>query len=246
MYRIVNYLFVGLLINVVFHCQGHSQNPSTETLRKTYQTKLNNLSYRLQKEVKQSEQKIAIQQRYLDSLAIILDILEQDREHLKNLVSFNQQKKNIYKLKIMAYNEFLLRKDSFIKEIKKSINNKKPSIVIQTPTLKVEYIVVNSINQLDQEKTGSSYRERTVKKLKARFSLADNKAAKTGKKNLIVLFIDNKRQIFYAATQNFIFDNSQQNFVFTYTKEKLLDRGQYSLEVHCDGKKIGSTTFSIR
>lgn len=253
MYTTIKYLSSALLITIVSYNACISQNPitekpdSTEILRKNFRTKLNNLSHRLKLEIKESEQKITAQRHYLDSLITILDMMEQDREKLKNLIQFTRPKFYTYKLKIEAYNRFFNRKDSLIKEIEEGIKNKKTAIPIkQSTALRVDLITINYIDKQGKEHSGGSYRKRNVKELKVRFSLADNKAAKLGKKSFIILFFNPKGKIFYSTAENFIFDNSQQIFAFTYKKDTPFNRGKYTVGIHCEGKEIGQATFSIR
>ena len=258
--------------------------------KESYETRLNTVKRLLKQEIARAKQDGEENQLYQDSLSKVLDSVVKSQENLKNLVRFTQQQNESYKLKIAAYEELLIRKDYLMRDMKGTIkrqgeqltelrkeNNRVLEQVGKTKeeitkykerfakagVLKAENITINSVDRRGKERSGGSYRERRINRLKIRFSLADNKAAKIGQKTVYMLLKDdtgqtlvppvgsgrfklNGNETYYTASQSFLFDNSQQNLNFTFQKDKELGKGRFTVELYSEGEKIGIGSFSVR
>lgn len=53
-------------------------------------------------------------------------------------------------------------------------------------------------------------------------------------------------QSLYTAKQNFTFSNSNENLLFYWDKSPAMTVGTYTVNVYCEGVKIGSTTFTLK
>lgn len=295
---LVGFILLLVVLNVVL-IYMILQNKNSEIQKKeallkqqkeSYETRLNTVKRLLKQEIARAKQDGEENQLYQDSLSKVLDSVVKSQENLKNLVRFTQQQNESYKLKIAAYEELLIRKDSLMRDMKATINRQGEQLTelrlknnkameevgkskqevseykkrfAKAGVLKAENITINSVDRRGKERSGGSYRERRISKLKIRFSLADNKAAKIGQKTVYMLLKDdtgqtlvppvgsgrfklNGNETYYTASQSFLFDNSQQNLNFTFQKDKDLGKGRFIVELYSEGEKIGIGSFSVR
>lgn len=130
-------------------------------------------------------------------------------------------------------------------------------------TLKAENIVIAAVNSRGRERT-DEFRNRHLERLKVSFNLADNKVAQAGTKDIYVqIFTPNNqvifdvakgsgtfnidgREEFFTASQEILFDNSQQQLTYYYEKGSDYDPGIYNVRIYADGQEIGSKTFEVR
>ena len=130
-------------------------------------------------------------------------------------------------------------------------------------TLKAENIVIAAVNSRGRERT-DEFRNRHLEKLKVSFSLGDNKVAQAGTKDIYVQVVSPTNQVifdvakgsgtfnidgreeFYTATQDILFDNSQQQLTYFYEKGSDYNSGVYTVKIYADGVMIGSETFEVR
>lgn len=130
-------------------------------------------------------------------------------------------------------------------------------------TLKAENIVVAAVNSRGRERT-DEFRNRQLEKLKVSFSLADNKVAQPGTKDIYVQVLTPNNQVifdvargsgtfniegreeFYTAKQDILFDNSQQQLIYFYEKGSGYSSGVYTVKIYADGYIIGSKTFEVK
>ena len=130
-------------------------------------------------------------------------------------------------------------------------------------TLKAENIQIAAVNSRGRERT-DEFRNRQLEKLKISFSLAENKVAQPGTKDIYVqVFTPNNqvifdvakgsgtfnidgREEFFTAKQDILFDNSQQQLTYFYEKGSDYASGVYTVRIYADGFVIGSKTFEVR
>ena len=130
-------------------------------------------------------------------------------------------------------------------------------------TLKAENIVIAAVNARGRERT-DEFRNRQLQKLKVSFSLAENKVAQAGTKDIYVQVITPNNQVifdvakgsgtfnidgreeFYTAKQDILFDNSQQQLTYFYEKGSDYTPGVYNVRIYADGVVIGSKSFEVR
>jgi len=295
---LVGFILVLVVLNVVLiylilqnkNAEIQQKEALLKQQKESYETRLNTVKRLLKQEIARAKQDGEENQLYQDSLSKVLDSVVKSQENLKNLVRFTQAQNQSYKLKIAAYEELLIRKDSLMRDMKATINRQgeqltelrkknneamekvgKTNVALKeyekkfakAGVLKAENITINSVDRRGKERTGGSYRERRIDKLKIRFSLADNKAAKIGQKTIYMLLKDDTgqtlvppvgsgrfkiegRETSYTSSQSFLFDNSQQNLTFTFQKDNELGKGRFTIELYSEGERIGVGSFAVR
>src|SRR5690554_637467 len=130
-------------------------------------------------------------------------------------------------------------------------------------TLKAENIQIAAVNSRGRERT-DEFRNRQLEKLKISFSLAENKVAQPGTKDIYVQDITQHNQVifdvakgsgtfniagreeFFTAKQDILFDNSQQQLTYFYEKGSDYTTGVYTVKIYADGFVIGSKTFEVK
>lgn len=129
--------------------------------------------------------------------------------------------------------------------------------------LKAENIHIYGVNKRGKERE-DEFRPRQVEKLKITFSLAENKVAPIGGRDIYirimqpngkVLFdvahgsgsftIDGK-ELFYTAKQEILFDNTKQELTFYYEREKDYEEGVYTVEIYATDYTIGKKDFTVK
>ena len=129
--------------------------------------------------------------------------------------------------------------------------------------LKAENIEVIAVSKSGKEKTGV-LRSRRLDKLKVTFSIEKNDVAPLEAKEIMIRVIDENEQVifdvnkgsgsfmldgketFYTASQDILFDNSNQLLTFFYEKGSDYVSGTYKVEVFTDGYSMGATSFIVK
>ncbi len=129
--------------------------------------------------------------------------------------------------------------------------------------LKVENIRIAAVNERGRERE-SPFRSRQVGQLKIEFNIAENNVAPIEGKKILIRIIDengqvlfdvargsgtfmyNGKEAFYTASQDILFDNTQQRLTYLYDKGSDYVPGSYTLEVYTDDYLMGSGTFEVR
>lgn len=131
--------------------------------------------------------------------------------------------------------------------------------------LRAENVTANALNARGKERDGGSYKARQVDKVKISVRLAPNGLAKQGGKELYIRVLDpsgavvsdlatgsgeftcNGQGMVYTAMQRFTFDNSRQQIDFVYGRGgKRFNEGRHTIEVYCEGFRIGESEFTVR
>ena len=129
--------------------------------------------------------------------------------------------------------------------------------------LKVENVRIVSVSDKGKERE-SPFKSRQLGKLKVDFNIAENNVAPIEGKKIMIRVIDQNNQVifdvargsgtfmldgreeFYTASQEILFDNTQQKLSFLYEKGSEYAAGTYTLEVYTDGYKMGSGQFIVK
>ncbi len=179
--------------------------------------------------------------------------------------------KEIERLKDL--NEALLTENTDLKveknQLNRSINELSESKeeletkVALASHLEVENIKVYAVARNGKEREGS-FRRKQIEKIKIEFDIAKNDVAPIEGKDILIRIIDPNEQIifdvskgsgtfmmdgkeaFYTLLQSIVFDNSEQQLSFEYTKGSDYISGQYRIEVLTDGYRMGSRQFTIK
>lgn len=131
--------------------------------------------------------------------------------------------------------------------------------------LHAERVTVNAVNARGKERDGGSYKARQLDKIKISVRLAPNGLAKQGEKDLYVRVLDpsgavisdratgsgdftyNGQGMVYTAMQRFTFDNSRQQVDIIYGRGgRPFNEGSHTVEVYCEGFRIGEGEFTVK
>lgn len=279
---LIGFILVLVALNIVLiymiiqnkNAEIDAQKKLRTQQKESYETNLKNLSRRLKQEIARSKQEGEENKKYQDSLLSALKDVEEDRDKLKNAKTFSQAQIQQYKLKIAAYEELLIQKDSLMRQFKGTIarqreqmtdlrkeNNKVLEQVGKTKeeiqkykqrfakagVLKAENITINRVNRRGKEKGGGSYRERNIEELKIYFTLADNKAAKIGQKAIMMLLKDDTGQTLVPAVGGGRFEINGVKTSYTASQSFLFDNSQQTLVFKYlnKNKDLGKGKFTI-
>lgn len=129
--------------------------------------------------------------------------------------------------------------------------------------LKAENIKIVALNNRGKERD-SPFKSRQVGKIKIDFNLAENSVAPIEGKKILVRIIDENQQVlfdvargsgtfifngkeeFYTASQEILFDNTQQRLSFIYDKGSDYVSGTYTTEIYTDDYLIGQGQFVVK
>jgi cell division protein ZapB len=129
--------------------------------------------------------------------------------------------------------------------------------------LKIENFSIVALNDKGKERN-SPFRARQVAQLKVEFNIAQNNVAPIEGKKIMIRVIDENGQVlfdvargsgtvllngkeeFYTASQEILFDNTQQKLSFLYDKGSEYVPGTYNLEVYTDDYMMGSGQFVVK
>lgn len=131
--------------------------------------------------------------------------------------------------------------------------------------LRAESVTVDAINKRGKEKEGGSYKAKRIDKIKISVRLAPNGLAKQEEKTLYMRVLDpsgavisdmatgsgeftyNGQGMIYTAMQRFNFDNSRQEVDFVYGRGgQRFNEGRHTIEIYCEGFRIGEGEFTVK
>ena len=238
-----------------------------------YSESLSRLSTRLKQEIAHSKKFGQEQQKYQDSLTKVLANVEADRDNLKQAVALTQTQMNAYKLKIAAYEELLIRKDSLmisLKEINTMLGDKNHRLnlrinkaiedkvkieqeskqlkntIKQAAGLKVKDIVIKRVNRRGKSKTGKVFRERNISQLQVYLSFIDNELIKIGNKSVMMLLKDEMGKTLIPSSGSGTFDLAGQETSYTMAQSFLYDKSAQTIMFNYDkDKPLGKGKFIV-
>lgn len=135
--------------------------------------------------------------------------------------------------------------------------------VTMAAALKADRILVDAITDRGKVKEGPELKSRHIHKLRITFRLPQNSIAQVGGKDIYLrviepdgatlfntstgggLFEFEGKEIPYTLQQNILFENNNQQVVFTYLKGNTFRPGQHTAELYAEGFKIGEANFSV-
>lgn len=148
---------------------------------------------------------------------------------------------------------------SKIDAVRKDLADKVSSAQI----LRAEQILLFSIDKKGREEENDAFKAKKVDMLGVEFNIGDNKVAKKENKVIMLRVIDpngnplsdpatgggsitlNGKQTVYSMKQSFLFDNNKPKVEFRWKPANRLVSGSYTVEIYCEGFKIGEAPFEI-
>lgn len=178
----------------------------------------------------------------------------------------------IKQLKVL--NEQLAEENTTLKVEKNQLNqtvqqleqNKQElaSKVAVASRLQIEGMRINAINDNGKERDGGEYRNRHIEQLKIQFTVVENEIAPIEGKELLLRviapdgnvlfdvtrgsgsFTFEKREMFYTAKQEILYDRKSQLVTFLYSKGSDYAIGQHKVEVYTDDYLMGKGSFMVK
>jgi myosin heavy subunit len=201
-----------------------------------------------QDQLKQYKEKI-------DAYEILLKKKDQEIDKLRETANVLYDKNNELK---DEKNKLLVEKNEIDQERDK-LKNK----VEAAAALKTENLVVNAINDKGKEVSGGQYRAKNITKISVSFNIAENRLAKIGNREVFMRIVEptgtvlatagtsgkfdmNGQTATYTARQQILFDNSRQPISFQYKRGGEYNAGRHTVEIYCEGEKIGIGSFDVR
>ena len=185
---------------------------------------------------------LLIKDKEIEQLKILNDELSEENTTLK--VEKNKLNVSIQKL----------QKDT--KELQQK--------VAQASRLEISAFKVIAINDRGKERDNGEYRNRHIKQLKIQFTVLENEIAPIEGKELLIRilapdgnilfdvtrgsgsFTFNKRELFYTAREEILYDRNSQLVSFLYEKGSEYAIGQYTVEVYTDDYMMGTGSFIVK
>ncbi|MFC6999359.1 hypothetical protein [Rufibacter roseus] len=147
-----------------------------------------------------------------------------------------------------------------------STNQELEQKVALASKLEAQNIQVTIINSRGKEKEDSDeeYKAKRVDKIKVAFKLGKNEVAPKGSKEIMMRLIEpdgsalynlatgsgtfdyEGKEQFYTAKRDIVFDNTQQQVSFIYSKGAPYKQGKHTIELYSDGYLIGTSSFTLK
>lgn len=138
--------------------------------------------------------------------------------------------------------------------------------ISKAEVLKAENISIQGVRYRNNGKEIEARRTRQIEKLKASFQLLENNVAKTGEREVYLVAVSPKGTTLYSEENGsglFIADGKQtrytQKAMVNYENKTLpvtmyytegqnvgFEAGMYTIQIYCDGMRIGESTFDIK
>lgn len=131
--------------------------------------------------------------------------------------------------------------------------------------LKAQQFKITVLKENGKEIEDDEYKASRINRLKVVFTLADNKAAEMNEKDFFLRLITPNTETFsdpangggtiglsdgssvnYTQKQNLKFDNTNQTVTFTSLAGIKYVPGTYTVEIYCEGSKIGQGNFKVK
>jgi hypothetical protein len=172
-------------------------------------------------------------------------------------------------------NESLSQENSGLKAAKQSLSDSVVSVTIKNQelaekvtiaaALHAETVTINAVNAKGKESDGGSYKAKKLDKIHIAVQLSPNGLAKKDEKILYIRVLDpqgavisdlatgsgeflyNNQGMIYTAMQRFTFDNTRQRIDFFYGRGgQRFNEGTHTVEVYCEGFRIGEGEFTVK
>jgi uncharacterized phage infection (PIP) family protein YhgE len=130
--------------------------------------------------------------------------------------------------------------------------------------LRAETINVYAISSRGREREGGSYNARRLDKIRISFHLVDNQLTKQEEKEIFVRILDpsgtiisdmatgsgvfsyNGQETIFTTKKREYYTNSHQLVELVYARGQEYKQGKYTIELYCEGYKIGQGSFDVK
>jgi cell division protein ZapB len=230
-----NKLFVDSLQKVLRNVEGDRNN-------------LRNANQLSQTQIRQYKEKI-------DAYEILLRKKDEEIDKLRETAEILYKENNSLKNEKNELSTTINEKDRDLQKYQSKID--------AAAVLKAENLTINAINNKGKETSGGQYRVKNIEKLSISFNMADNKLAKIGNKEVFMRILEpagtvlynpgssgkfdlDGGQATYTSRQQILFDNSRQTVNFQFNRNGEYQSGRHTIELYCEGQRIGIGSFEVR
>lgn len=213
-----------------------AQIKKTNKLDKNKMAELNSFIARLKEEIIARDKEIAVLKDSNDSLQTSVNNISMEKAKLGDSLSNVRTQKKDYESKL-AY----------------------------ASILKADNMEVTVLKSNGKEISDSEYKASKIDRIRVKFKLADNKAAKTGTKDFYLrlkmpdgdVFTDPNNgggyfnladgtPLSYSMKQTAEFNNQNEKVEITSFSGLKFVPGFYKIEIYCDGNRIGETSLKVK
>jgi len=192
----------------------------------------------------------------VDGYKELLLIKDKEIEQLKVLNTQLTEENTTLKVEKNQLNESIQKLQENTEELQQK--------VAQASRLEIQGIKVIAINDRGKERDNEAYRNRHIKQLKIQFTVLENEIAPIEGKELLIRvvapdgnvlfdvtrgsgsFTFDKRELFYTAKQEILYDRNSQLVTFIYEKGSEYPIGQHTVEVYTDDYMMGKGSFVVK
>jgi cell division protein ZapB len=204
------------------------------------------------------------------SLALIGDLQDRIEEYERNLLAKDKEiedlreKFNSASKDNRALKNSLVEKEEQIQSLAVKNDNMSQKLNI-AKKLKAESIKIIVIDKKGKEKEEEDdYKAKWISKLKINYSIAENQLADIGNREVFMRILGPSGEFLgdpgsgggtfslegnetpYTSKMSFLFDNKQNPPPFTWEKGSPFSTGTYTIELFCEGYKLGQANFKVR
>jgi hypothetical protein len=203
------------------------------------------------------------------SIALISDLQDRIEEYEGKLLAKDKEiedlrdKFNSASKDNRALKNTLVEKEEQIQSMAVETDNLKQKVEI-AKKLKAESIRITVIDPKGKEREEEDYKARKIGKLKINFSITDNQVAEIGNREVFMRILGPAGEFLgdpasgggtftiegnetpFTSKMSFLFDNKQTPPPFTWGKGSPFSTGTYTVELFCDGYKLGQANFKVR
>jgi cell division protein ZapB len=203
------------------------------------------------------------------SIALISDLQDRIEEYEGKLLAKDKEiedlkdKFNSASKDNRALKNTLVEKEEQIQSMAVETDNLKQKVEI-AKKLKAESIKITVIDPKGKEREEEDYKARKIGKLKINFSISDNQVAEIGNREVFMRILGPAGEFLgdpgsgggtfpfegnetpYTSKMSFLFDNKQSPPAITWGKGSPFSTGTYTIELFCDGYKLGQANFKVR
>jgi cell division protein ZapB len=203
------------------------------------------------------------------SIALISDLQDRIEEYEGKLLAKDKEiedlkdKFNSASKDNRALKNTLVEKEEQIQSMAVETDNLKQKVEL-AKKLKAESIRITVIDPKGKEREEEDYKARKIGKLKINFSISDNQVAEIGNREVFMRILGPAGEFLgdpgsgggtftfegnetpYTSKMSFLFDNKQSPPAITWGKGSPFSTGTYTIELFCDGYKLGQANFKVR
>lgn len=204
------------------------------------------------------------------SLALISDLQDRIGEYESKLLAKDKEiedlrdKFNSASKDNRALKNTLVVKDEQIQSLASKNDNLSQQVTI-AKKLKAESIRITVIDKKGKEKEEEAdYKAKWISKLRINFNIAENQLADIGNREVFMrilgpagdflgdpatgggTFTLDGNETPYTSKMSFLFDNKQSPPAITWEKGSPFSTGTYTIELYCEGYKLGQANFKVR